>query len=182
MICFDIDGVLAKYVKEDYKDENGVENYKFLRPHYFLERDEDPFGIALINMCIDYFPSDTFIVTGVTPDLKYRNKIVIDKINWVDIKIPKLDIGTKFMATSSPKTEFIENIRGCSLTKRDILFDDYNKNLYAWLSRGGSAIKFRNEHNSDWSGKQVMSNILTGKSMNDALQDAFNVIVDILSN
>ena len=40
---------------------------------------------------------------------------------------------------------------------KDILIDDYNPNLYSWMSRGGTAIKYINNVNSvdSWVGSYI---------------------------
>ena len=52
---------------------------------------------------------------------------------------------------------FIEWLRGSSITRKDILIDDYNPNLYSWMSRGGTAIKYINDFNSagSWVGQCI---------------------------
>lgn len=146
MISFDMDGVLAKYDWDGYtKETDGVLNY--LRPGYFLERIPDYNAITLIKRCYELFPNETYIITSV-PNNEHRNRIVLEKLQWINKYIPEFDIGTHVICTTSNKMSFIEWLRGSTITKNDILIDDFNRNLYSWQMRGGTSIKWMNGLNS----------------------------------
>lgn len=152
MICFDLDGVVAKYDWSGY-DFASNKGPKFLQDGYFYEREPDENALGLLRLCVKMCPNDTYITTGV-PAHKNRNKMVIDKMRWIDERVPEFDLGTHFIAPTGKKMSFIEWIRGSAITNRDILIDDWNVNLYSWMVRGGTAIKFLNGLNSkeSWPG------------------------------
>lgn len=146
MISFDMDGVLVKYDWDGYTTKkDGVPTY--LTPGYFLERLPDHNAISLFKKCVKLFPNETYIITSV-PNGEERNRIVLEKMQWIDKYIPEFDIGTHVICCSSNKMSFIEWMRGSTITKNDILIDDYNANLYSWFTRGGTAIKWLNGLNS----------------------------------
>lgn len=155
MIFFDMDGVLAKYDRGGYNfEEEDGPNY--LKKGYFLEREPDSGAVALFRKCLKVCPNDIYIITSV-PSGDKRNSIIFDKLAWIDKYLPEFDIGTHFIATTSSKMSFIEWLRGSSITSKDILIDDYNPNLYSWMSRGGTAIKYINNVNSvdSWVGSYI---------------------------
>lgn len=142
MISFDMDGVLCIYERSGYdlQDPHGP---AFLHPGYFLNRVPDMRAVELLRRCLAVCPNDTYIITSV-PDGEPRNRIILDKLNWINMHIPEFDIGAHFIASTSSKMSFIEWLRGSSITRKDILIDDYNVNLYGWIARGGTAIKYVN--------------------------------------
>lgn len=147
-----MDGVLVKYEWDGYTTQvDGVK--KYLTPNYFAERKPDNVAIDLFKRCVDLFPNETYIITSV-PNNENRNRIVIDKLTWIDKYIPGFDIGTHVICTTSNKMSFIEWLRGSTITKKDILIDDYNKNIYSWMMRGGTSVKWLNGLNSreSWHG------------------------------
>lgn len=161
-----MDGVAAKYDWAGYREEVGG-TLKYLTPGYFLEREPDKTAIELIKRCYDLFPNETYIITSV-PNNEHRNRIVLEKLNWVDKHIPGFDIGTHVICTTSNKMSFIEWLRGSTITERDILIDDYNKNIYSWFMRGGTSVKWLNGLNSvgSWTGPMLDGR---GKKSVDAL-------------
>lgn len=142
MISFDMDGVLCFYDRAgyDFSDPTGP---AYLKPGYFLNRIPDTTAVELLRRCLAVCPNGTYIITSVPKDSN-RNRIILDKLNWIDQHIPEFDIGAHFIATTSNKMSFIEWLRGSSITRKDILIDDYNTNLYGWTARGGTAIKYIN--------------------------------------
>jgi len=185
MVVFDLDGVIAKYVPSDYKDADGKENFKFLRKGYFLEREVDPFALGIFRSCVRSMPDETFAITGVSDDIQHKNRLTIDKLIWTNNKAPEFDIGSKFISTSDSKAKVVELLRGRPLTKRDILIDDYNKNLYSWIAAGGTAIKYINEYNSVWDGYIIDSREFNKEDIDcennkKMIQDAFHSIVHIM--
>ena len=149
MICFDMDGVLAIYERDAYDGDNP----RYIQPGYFRTCKPDKRAIELLRQCMDMLPLDTFITTGVRKD--YRNQMIIDKIYWISEYIPEFDIGTRFIANSEmDKSALFEHLRMSSLNRYDILIDDYNPRLYNWTMRGGTAIKWLNNVNSEssWNG------------------------------
>lgn len=174
MISFDMDGVLVKYDWDGYKTEvNGVP--KYLTPSYYLQREPDDRALNLFRKCIKLFPNETCVITSV-PKGEHRNRIVIDKLMWLNTHVPEFDIGTHVICCTSDKMSFIEWMRGSTITKNDILIDDYNPNLYSWFTRGGLAVKWLNGLNSpeSWYGP-----ILDGQ--NPYSHDLFSELMGILN-
>lgn len=152
MVCWDMDGVLAIYDRDAYTGKNP----RYLEEGYFRTCKPDERAIRLIKYCMRMLPLDTFIATGVHPD--YRNKMILDKLWWIDHYIPEFDIGTRFIASSSmDKSALFEHIRMTGLNRHDVLIDDFNPRLFNWEMRGGTAIKYLNGVNSpeSWHGVYI---------------------------
>lgn len=160
MLFFDMDGVVATYDRGGY-DFTTKEGPEFLKPGYFLNREPDERGVQLLKDCLKNCPNDTYIITGIPKaEISIRNQIIFDKMRWLTQVVPEFDIGTKFIAPTDSKMNFIEWIRGTSIGKNDVLIDDYNPNLFSWSTRGGTAIKFLNGINSEdsWIGPFLRQN------------------------
>ena len=155
MICFDQDGVLAAYERDAYNFDD-PEGPKFLQDGYFRTLKPNIVAINLLEKCIEMCPNDTYIITSI-PNVPNKNKIIMDKLFWITSYIPKFNIGTQFIAPTDSKMTFIEWIRGSAITDKDILIDDYNPNLYSWMARGGTAIKYINgiNHQETWVGDSL---------------------------
>lgn len=150
MICFDMDGVLAVYNRADYKlDNNGI--VPFLSEGHYKKCEPDTTALQVFWRCVKMCPNDTYIITSI-PEYEHSLDMIFDKMYWLNEQRPeeiKFDFGTKFLAPTSTKMSHIEFIRGSSLTRNDILIDDWNPNLYAWAARGGRSIKYINGQNSE---------------------------------
>lgn len=173
MICFDLDGVIFKYDTRDYMSiDNNPPAY--LTPGCFRHKEPDEKILKVFKRCLKVCPNDTYIVTGVPP-VECRNQIILDKIMCVNDTIPEFDIGTHFIAATGDKMSFIEWIRGSSITKKDILVDDWNPNLYTWAARGGTAIKYINGINTpeSWVGDILDSTL----SENELFLELMDIIV-----
>jgi hypothetical protein len=174
MVCFDLDGVLVKYEIDGYKfeDDGGPE---FLKPGYFANRVADDMMLSVFKKCLKMCPKDTYIVTGIpNPSYEIRNGIILDKLSWLSKEVPEFDFGTHFIASTSDKMTLIEWIRESSITKKDVLIDDWNPNLYSWAARGGTAIKYLNGLNSksSWVGPTL--------SCSSTADTAFTNLMDIV--
>lgn len=175
MISFDMDGVLATYDWSGYTEKvDGVP--KYLTPGYFYEREPNPVAIEFFKECLRLFPNEVYIITTV-PDGECRNRVVLDKLRWIDKYIKDFDIGTHAICCTSNKMSFIEWIRGSTITKNDVLIDDYNTNLYSWFTRGGTAIKWLNGLNTkqSWHGPSINQNDLFN-SPSDLVKDLMNIL------
>lgn len=171
MICFDMDGVLVKYERDAYTGDHP----RYLQPGYFRQCKPDYKAISLINYCIKMLPLDTFIATHVVP--KYRNAMIIDKLEWIGEHIPNFDIGTRFIGESQlDKSALFEHVRMSGLTSHDVLIDDYNPRLYNWEMRGGTAIKYLNGLNSEDSWHGTCINPYGGN-----VEDLFMIIMRAIS-
>ncbi len=177
MLAFDMDGVIAKYDRNGYvKNEDGIMPFEIPGGHYFRNRDEDENALELFKKCVKMMPDETTIITTVSREFNIRYEQTIDKMEWVHERVLEFDVGSKFLALSNDKHNFIKDIRGMSLNKRDILIDDYNPNLFKWMLAGGTAIKYLNGINSpeSWHGY-----ILKAYSDDDMFRELSNIIITI---
>ena len=153
MIYFDMDGVLATY------DINGYIGVKppfcQIGGHYFSTLSADSVAMEMFKTLYKEIPGSVMVLTSVSLPRELRTEQTLDKIHWLLAQFPDFDFGAHFLSTSTEKRNIISNIRGMSLNKRDILIDDWNANLYAWTSHGGTAIKYLNGINSkqSWPGE-----------------------------
>lgn len=169
MICFDMDGVIVEYERDAYVGEHP----EYLEPGYFRKCKPDETAIRLIKYCMKMLPLDTFIATSVHPE--HRNRMVLDKLWWIDKNIPEFDIGTRFIANSSmDKSALFEHLRMSSLNRHDVLIDDYNPRLFNWEMRGGTAIKYLNGINTSvsWHG------VCIGHGTNLSVEQMFMKIME----
>ena len=147
MIYWDMDGVLAVYDRDGYNFPNP--KFREVGSHYFLDREPDKMAVKCFNDMYDLIGDQQFIITTVSPEPEIRNEQILDKIQWIMKYMPSFNIGTNFIAVTSDKRVFVTELRERSLTNRDVLIDDYNKNLYKWQLGGGTAVKYLNGQNSE---------------------------------
>lgn len=175
MIYFDMDGVLFLYEREAYiHDDKGLARYNTLGGHYFSTVQVDTYAAQLFKRCLSLLGGDVGVLTSVSKDPELRIEQVIDKIMSVYKLEKSFDIGSKFIAVSSDKRDYITKIRETTLTSRDVLIDDWNANLYQWAAAGGTAIKYINGINSigSWVGKYI--------SKWDSMDKALNLILSTI--
>ena len=155
MIYFDMDGVLAKYDLSGYTGE--CPEFKKLGAHYFAGLEADEVALDVFRTMYREIPGSVMVLTSVSLERDIRNEQTFDKIQWLLKNFPDFDFGAHFLSSSTEKRNLISNIRGMSLTKRDILVDDWNANLYAWANNGGTAVKYLNGLNSkdSWPGEYL---------------------------
>lgn len=158
MFYFDMDGVLVKYDYGAYEGNEPV--YKKIGGHYFRHLQPEVNMLAAFNKLCIQAPDDVYVLTSVSEGTQIKNEQIIDKLLWLTENAPKFDIGSHFIATSSSKRNTIADIKGMPITKKDVLIDDYNPNLFKWMSAGGIAIKCINEINSSdsWPGMYININ------------------------
>lgn len=164
MICFDMDGVLVKYVRDDYV-QRADGTYPFHQKGHYAHKAQDKRAVNLFNKCVNSCKGDVFVITSI-PDIENSTGILIDKITWLDNNVDKFDIGAHLIAPTTNKMSHIEWIRGAQLRKSDILIDDFNDNLYSWMARGGTAIKYLNGINSK---KSWIGPWLDGTNINEPM-------------
>lgn len=149
---FDMDGVLAKYIKPDYRGDNPLfmkKNY-----HYFRKLEPDSKMINVLNAinshCNKEQKGKVFIITSVTNIGDLFLEHTMDKISWLHEHTPFIDTKTQFVAAISAKQEIAKSIcrPGQNLSYNDILIDDFNHNLDNWQNVGGQAVKYLNGINS----------------------------------
>ena len=165
MITFwiDMDGVLAKYHRKDYK----CADPKFLHygEHYFRtlepiqkmvdavkELDAECKNTSKINDVSTRVATNTNNISNLT-GIHYVNNFLLeehiqDKLAWLHEYLPCLDTDTQFAPTTDNKPVQAMLFKGKALTANDILIDDFNKNLFDWEAYSGTPIKFLNGTNN----------------------------------
>ena len=171
MLWWDMDGVLFIYRREDYEGEDP--NWK--KEGYYRNLLPDSTAKVVFNECCRLFPDDNGIITSVP--IEYRNRMTIDKIQSIDRHFPAFDFGANFIAVSTKgKASILEYLRGRQLTKKDILIDDWNPNLYSWEMHGGTAIKWSNGENDPHSFTGIVIDAVT-----DSASDIITQICEIVT-
>lgn len=83
------------------------------------------------------------------------NEHLYDKTCWLRERFSGLDAAHIIWCLEQmPKPKCVEITQNRKLTERDILIDDYGKNLIEWEAAGGTAVKFLNGWNEigSWKG------------------------------
>lgn len=146
MIYIDMDGVMSLYDYSVYQDTEHP--WDALGAHTFRNSKPDPFMQAYLGELVKLIPDNETVLTNISPrtvDIKFEQ--MVDKLWWIKEYYSMMSL-CNVIFSESDKRNSIERIRGMKLCKSDILIDDYNKNLYAWLNAGGTAIKYLNCVNS----------------------------------
>ncbi len=154
MVYFDADGVLFPYDRNDYKGEKPP--FIDLDKHVYLEKTADTRMKPIVLALSRVMPEELGTLSTVHPEPIIRAHQVIDKVQSIIREYPEIN-PCHIQFVSTDKRNFISDIRQRSLTKRDILFDDYNPNLYSWHLAGGLAVKVLNGNNSleTWHGDVI---------------------------
>ena len=165
MICFDIDGVLRVYDRNDYV-QNSDGTYPYHQRGHYANKEADKTAVYLFNRCVKSCKGNVFVITSI-PKIPTSNYVIIDDIIWLDNKVDDFDLGAHLIAPKSDKFTHIEWIRESTLKKSDILIDDWNDNLYSWMAKGGTAIKYLNGINSaeSWNGPVLDSTKFEGPEL-----------------
>lgn len=160
---FDMDGVIVKYEPSAYKGNDPP--YLRKNAHYFASLTPDAKMIEVTKRLQTELAADDniYILTSVSPLGELFAEQVKDKKNWLRTYAPHIDTDTSFFPSVSNKRDMAALLT-CSvdtLSKYDILIDDYNKNLELWREYGGTAVKYLNGINSphSWSGHKLMPDI-----------------------
>ena len=163
-IFFDMDGVLAKHVEEDYGDS---QNY--LQPHYYQHREPDERACKLFTaLAYDANPDNLqlHILTKLNPDCAISLDWYYDKQKWLTqqlapFQLPMSNLIPKgcvsFHITLDSKVNKARGILGRNLNGHDILIDDFGDNLKEWAAAGGTAIKYANPNSQGrtWNGPRI---------------------------
>ncbi len=144
----DMDGVLVKYDREAYKGDNP----RWLRKneHYFRDLPPDRKVLEFVDKLYErcrYNEDELYILTTLPMNSAMFNEHFHDKMVFLGKWTPYIDIN-HILITVTSKRDAIEYIQDHELTEKDILIDDYNKNLKDWASAGGTAVKYCNGINS----------------------------------
>lgn len=137
---FDMDGVLAVFqqIKTDIPLDEFLGNKE---NHYYRTLPPQQNVVDLVNYLIEA-GEDVYILSNSFFD------VIEDKIDWLKEMCPNLNPNNIYITpyssgTPIQKADFVEG-----LNEKDILIDDYNKNLYDWEKMGGTAVKLVNNINS----------------------------------
>ena len=132
-IFVDMDGTLARFHDENLYLERMFEKGFF--------RDLKPFenAVSAIKELVKDNISEIFILSATVNSCSLE-----EKQEWLDRYLPEIDKEHRiFTSLNVPKSEAI----GHRLTDKDILIDDYNKNLLEWQKAGGTSVKAKNNIN-----------------------------------
>lgn len=163
-IWFDMDGVTTTYTDADF---HGGKSATWLKPGYFKKLTPCNEMCKLFRATIDIqkrnnsFINSTNILTTIQPEPEYYKDQYNSKLYWVTkYLIPRIKNAEQYFhitTAGTPKPEIAEKILGRKLTKKDILIDDYNKNIKIWEEAGGTGIKYLNTLNTPatWKGKKI---------------------------
>lgn len=177
-LYFDMDGVLALYDRSAYEGENP----RFLRPgeHYFRNLEEDSIAAEVfrwLNEHAEELSISIYILTSL-PGGDIFNEHFHDKILWLFEKFPGIRI-EQILVSVTNKNDTVKYIKNRALQKRDILIDDFNRNLSQWQKNGGTAIKFCNGINNPDSFSGLKCNLKP--SFRNTLTDILSAISDAVN-
>lgn len=150
----DMDGTLANFHK----------NPKFLElmfsEGYFQHLEAFPNLASAVGRLCREEGVEVYVLSSI-PESEY-SRIMHEKMQW--LKQQRIELPLKrclFPLVGMNKAKYVQQMLDITLSKRDILLDDYNKNLEEWCAGGGSAVKFVNDFNdrgkngSLWKGKRI---------------------------
>lgn len=146
-IFVDMDGTIARFHDENLYLERMFEKGFF--------RDLKPFenAVSAIKELVKDNTSEIFILSATVNSCSLE-----EKQEWLDRYLPEIDKEHRiFTSLNVPKSEAI----GHRLTDKDILIDDYNKNLLEWQKAGGTSVKAKNNinhkglHGELWKGELI---------------------------
>ena len=149
-IFFDLDGTLARFHEEDWQDGMFKDGFfKILKPYKEFTR--------VVNSLASEDDFEVFVLSAAPTE-----QGVYDKKVWTENNLPSVNKDNVIVMISDCKTtkpEYVRKLFGKTLTKDDIIVDDYNVNLVQWEEAGGTAIKAVNDFNNKkhiaphWDGK-----------------------------
>ena len=145
MAFIDMDGVLARYDWGIYlPDGTGVPPYMREELHVFRDCRPDPVALSILRAFVDAgVPS--YILTGIRSDLPW---VYYDKIYWLESHAPWFDPGRMIVAPGDKAQAAMAASKAGCITKKMLLLDDFNPNLWDWDRAGGCAVKYLNGVNS----------------------------------
>lgn len=153
----DMDGVLNKYIREDYRGSNPVFLHK--GGHYYRYLEPDFSAIDMLKILKNH-GFNIFIISKLPKDDDMFKEHYNDKVQWLRDNIPFIN-EYQFFPTVDSKSKAVisEYYRSdvFTLKQSDILIDDFNDNLIDWGKAGGTAIKYLNGVNSreSWNGYTI---------------------------
>lgn len=154
---FDLDGTLARF----YEDKNWA--IKFQKEGYFIGLKPYEKFVKIVEYLHRVNPSNNIYVISAAPNETGAK----EKFQWVKKHLPFIEEKHIFIqickenSDNPTKAAYVSLLLRRALTKKDVLIDDYNKNLFEWTNAGGTAIKAVNELNNrknippHWDGKTL---------------------------
>lgn len=145
---FDMDGVVVEYDRDAYTGDDPL----FMRKnqHYFKDLNPDRKMLEVIDIMHQksrYTGDHIYLLTSIPMNGAIFNEHFHDKISWVHRWLPYLDIDDILISVTS-KRDTVEYIQNHQLSTKDILIDDYNRNLNDWRKANGISVKYCNGINS----------------------------------
>ena len=139
MIFFDMDGVIA-----DWDNEASFEDT--FRPRYFLDRTVAWKVRELVNLLIEKGYPVAFL-SAVYMEGTARD----DKDTWLN-RLGFKDVPKFFVPYGDTKAHYVQ------ASPKNILIDDFTKNLIEWEEAGFTGIKYYNQFNGtrhQWNGYSI---------------------------
>lgn len=156
-LFFDMDGVLMLYDENFYKPVDKNNRPTIYAPinkfgaHIFLNTEPCMTMIEAVRT-LHELSNDTkinvHILSGVNPTI-VMTEHVLDKFVAINDILPELNRDNIHIAPSGLKVDYIEKFLNRPINAKDILIDDYPKNLRQWQKHGGTAIKALNDFNTN---------------------------------
>lgn len=152
---FDMDGTLVVYEQHIFLCENKPWYTNIRGTNYFAKAKPYDNSLAFIKHLIAN-DEDVYLLTSLDITPKHMSDYeehVTGKYNWTKQYLPELDASRLLICNPQIQGKFTKSIiaadiLGRTLTKQDLLIDDYNPNLQDWLEAGGMPIKMINDVNS----------------------------------
>lgn len=205
-----MDGVLALYERHAYPPESQL--YCTLDKHYYRSVKPDKKMIKVFttliktdtlrsfneNMYESMSEIDKIFNEGISKIDKIRMHILSSLTNKGDVYLEQMNDKKSWCRTyieASPTKDYNMHFAGSNkryigealsdnreLSRKDILIDDYNKNLQEWENAGGTAVKYCNGINSSdtWKGFCITENMTENEIVNFliAICTSYNITSD----
>lgn len=180
---FDIDGVMNIFDKSTWSDDWDKRPINHLGSHYLRNLEvEHRLHVIIQYLYTKYLEGtkEIFLLSTVTRDPLLAIEHYHDHMSWLQKYYSYFPHDKIILALNElSKVETIRIVQQKKLTRRDILIDDYNKNLIEWEKAGGTPIKFINNLNSESSFNGIK---ITQKMSINTILDLFEEIEDEISN
>lgn len=153
-VCIDMDGTLFEWkpvIPEAEEDMLTAVDRVLYAPHYYLNLNPYPHMVEFVKRLCSMPNIEVYIASCYLPD-KGEATPYADKIESVKKHLPFFPVENIILIPDGVnKAEWVSNYFKRELTKDDILFDDYHKNLTEWQQAGGFPIKVLNDINNAYS-------------------------------
>lgn len=154
-LFFDMDGVLMLYDEDFYKPVDKDNRPTIHAPinkfgaHIFLKTKPCETMVEAVQTLHELSADakiNVHILSGVNPTI-VMTEHVLDKFIAINDILPDLDRNNIHIAPSGLKVDYITKFLHRPINVKDILIDDYPKNLRQWQQYNGTAIKAINDFN-----------------------------------